>query len=395
MHIGFPYNTTIMQKRSRTARQAAEGLAQFRELMPKRPVLIGFDGFVDSIIQLVDKRQDAEHYQSVKTITQFAEKIRQAAGQSANYELVTLQRKLGGNGPIMAQAMACLGLPVIYVGAVGYPKLDPVFQQLADHAEVCGIAEPGATDAIEFADGKLMLGKTDRFSDVNPEEIEITLGLDTFYAYVARSYLIGMVNWTMLPRMNDIWQFFIDTVLPEVGGEIGRKRRLIFIDLADPEKRTEQDIDRALNLCSELNAYADLVLGLNLKEAKQVARVLDQPTSFGPDDDLEPVALSIRQRIDVHGIVIHPRHKAAAAIKDHNGKVDQATFVGPYTDEPVLSTGAGDNFNAGFCLGLLANLPLDQVLCLATAISGYYVRHGESPEFQKLIAFLRQLPTPT
>src|SRR4051812_19024726 len=82
---------------------------------PKLPAVratVGLDGFVDEIIAVVDKRQDKEKYEPVKTIDRLAEKIQKAAGQSSNYELVVTQRKLGGNGPIMANALACLGMEV-------------------------------------------------------------------------------------------------------------------------------------------------------------------------------------------------------------------------------------------------------------------------------------------
>ena len=68
--------------------------------------VIGFDGFVDNIIAVVDKRQDRDTYEPVKTIDLFGKKILKAAGESSNYELVVKQQKLGGNGPIMANALA-------------------------------------------------------------------------------------------------------------------------------------------------------------------------------------------------------------------------------------------------------------------------------------------------
>ena len=73
------------------------------------------------------------------------------------------QRKLGGNGPIMANALACLGLHVTYLGCLGYPEIDPVFRDFATRATVRSIAEAGHTDALEFDDGKLMLGKQSRW----------------------------------------------------------------------------------------------------------------------------------------------------------------------------------------------------------------------------------------
>ena len=82
-----------------------------------------------------------------------------AAGKSTNIELVNQVTKLGGNGPIMANALASFGIAVTYIGNLGYPTLHPVFEPFAKVAEVHSIAEPGHTDALEFEDGKIMLGK--------------------------------------------------------------------------------------------------------------------------------------------------------------------------------------------------------------------------------------------
>ena len=148
----------------------ASASAKLRQAIPQlksNPVLIGLDGFVDEIVAVVDKRTGLHDYSPVKTIAALAGKIQNAAGQSSNYELVVKQMKLGGNGPIMANAMASVGLPVTYIGNLGYPNLHPVFESFAEHADVISIAEPGHTDALEFDDGKLMLGKIEPVKDIN------------------------------------------------------------------------------------------------------------------------------------------------------------------------------------------------------------------------------------
>src|SRR5690349_1684337 len=85
------------------------------------PSLIGFDGFIDTILHVVDKRQSATEYTRVETIEAFGRRILDAAGKSTNIELVVQAVKLGGNGPIMANAMAAHGTPVTYCGMTGYP----------------------------------------------------------------------------------------------------------------------------------------------------------------------------------------------------------------------------------------------------------------------------------
>ena len=61
---------------------------------------------------------------------------------------------------------------------------------------------------------------------------------------------------------------------------------------------------------------------------------------------------------------------------------------GPYCECPKLTTGAGDNFNAGFVFGMIAGFPMAQTLLMGMATSGYYVRNATSPNLQELIGFL-------
>ena len=118
---------------------------------------VGLDGFVDEILHVVDKRESAEVYQRLPTIAKLADRLAAAAGKSTNVELVNQITKLGGNGPIMANALASFGMKVTYLGILGHPNLHPVFEDFARRAEVHSIAEPGTTDALEFEDGKVMI----------------------------------------------------------------------------------------------------------------------------------------------------------------------------------------------------------------------------------------------
>src|SRR5437762_13800606 len=81
-------------------------LAATGETLGGVKAVIGLDGFVDEIIQVVDKRRNHSHYDPVRTIDAMGKKICGAAGESSNYELVVKQMKLGGNGPIMATALS-------------------------------------------------------------------------------------------------------------------------------------------------------------------------------------------------------------------------------------------------------------------------------------------------
>ena len=144
-----------------------EQLQGARTRLNKSKVLVGFDGFVDTILHVVDKRESASKYTRVTRMGEFAKRINAAAGLSANFEMVTQMVKLGGNGPIMANAIGSFSAPITYAGSLGSPNLHPVFEEFSKRAAVYSISEPGYTDAIEFDDGKLMCGKHDSLAQVN------------------------------------------------------------------------------------------------------------------------------------------------------------------------------------------------------------------------------------
>ncbi len=377
-----------MTDRSAILKSAAAHLRQCKPRLADQPVTIGFDGFVDAIIDVVDKRRGVDEYTPVKTIEQFSRRIADAAGFSANYELVVKRQKLGGNGPIMANALVEFGLPVTYIGALGRPELHPVFRDFAGRAECHSVSEPGYTDCLEFTDGKLMFGKHASLRDVNPAEIDAVIGAAGFARIVSDCRLLGMVNWTMLTGASDIWRRLVDDVLPRT-----TRRQLLFIDLCDPEKRTTEDLTGALDLLGEMQAHADVVLGVNLRESVQVARVLDIDPTDDPAGMLADLAAAIRESLAIHGVVVHPRHSAAAAIRAGEG-VETGHVSAAFTRTPRLSTGAGDNFNAGFCVGLLADLPVAECVALANAASGFYVREARSGSLDEIAEFCQAMPEP-
>ena len=353
--------------------------------VPSIKATIGLDGFVDEIIAVVDKRHDGNSYEPVHTIGSLARKITAAAGQSSNYELVVKQRKLGGNGPIMANALASMGVAVTYIGNLGYPTIDPVFEPLSRRAKVFSIGEPGHTDALEFDDGKLMLGKHQTLHEVNWDNLISRVGRERLKELMDGSQLIGMVNWTMLPHMSRIWAKMLDEIIPNPE----RHKRRLFIDMADPEKRTHGDIMDALKLLQRFQDQVDVVLGLNLKESMEIADVLGLPGRKDPEDAVEDNARAIRQEMGLACVVIHPRRGAAAATEH-----ETASFAGPFVQQPKISTGAGDHFNAGFCLGRVLGFGLAESLCVGVAASGYYVRTAESPGVTDLADFIARLPPP-
>lgn len=343
--------------------------------------LIGFDGFVDEVVHVVDKRIGIEDYIRLDSMAEYGKRIAKSAGFSTNIEMVTVRQKLGGNGPIFADSLISYGAQLTYIGALGLPDIHPVFKEMVSKCRAISIADPARTDAIEFFDGKIISSKLEAFKDVNWQSIEEKVGAGRFAELIEQCDLVGFNNWTMVYYMSEIFGHIVDDVLPRLKGR--RPKPIAFFDLADPEKREKTEILRALELIGRFGGYFTVVLGLNKKEACEIAQLLGLDIQSYDEQELRPLAEYIYSKLSVDILAVHPLKEACAVSKD-----GYFCVPGPYTEKPKLTTGAGDNFNSGFVLGVATGLGLGESLLLGTSTSGFYVRHMRPPELHEMIKFL-------
>lgn len=355
-------------------------LAEHLKTIPyqNKKMIIGFDGFIDEIIHAVDKRIDSHNFTRIDTMLQFAKRIEKAAGLSTNIELFPVTEKIGGNGPIMANALSQHETMITYIGALGIPNIHPVFLGMPENTKLISIAQAGHTDALEFLDGKLMLGKMSCLNEVNYSNLIKAVGKEKLVEMLNDMDLLATVNWSMLPHMTDIWESIHDDILPLI--EVKAKKPIFFVDLADPEKREHQEIKRALDLLKSFNKVFDVVLGLNKKEAYDIASILKLADEHA---SLEVVNRKLYDYMKIYSVVIHPVDQSCTVVNNqffHD--------FGPLAKKPKLTTGAGDNFNAGFVFGLILGLNPDDALRMGMATSGFYVRQAKSPTYAELIDFM-------
>jgi len=352
-------------------------------------VLVGFDGFVDNIIDVVQQRVTNSEYTPFPTIASLGERISAAAGRSANLELVIKQSKLGGNGPIMANALCAQAHQVTVVGVLGDGALDPVFQELGRRAaKVISLGTPSVTDALEFTDGKVMLGKLQPMEKVTWTTLLAKAGgLEGVKTLFRTATGIATVNWTMTLGLTEIWRRLATEVLPGLRSD----RPRWFIDLADPAKRTRGDILEALAALGQLQRHVDIVLGLNEAECRQILDVLDVPWSAQANewDAAAEACQALQQRLGLSHVMCHLVRSAAVAWAATPARPAGAIGSnGFFEAKPLITTGAGDHFNAGFMGALLAGLEPVHCLLVGGATSGHYVRTAVSPSRAQVAEFL-------
>jgi hypothetical protein len=269
-------------------------LRAHRSAIGSKSVVAGFDGFVDTIVSPVAlRRGPGDDFTPFETISAFAERILGAAGKSTNIEFYPRMEKLGGNGPIMAGALLAAGAQVSYIGPLGRPALHPVFAALAKAATVYSLAEPAKTTAAEFTDGKLMLGQMRSLDEITYAAVVAGVGESRLVELCARADLIAVVNWTMIPHMTSLFRDMTARLLPRLSGV----SRRFFFDLCDPEKRSVRDLQEALTAIADFSPFGRVTLGLNLKEAQQVAVALGVEAAVGEDEaSLRATSAIIRQK---------------------------------------------------------------------------------------------------
>lgn len=365
-----------------TPEQTLKYLADKASQLSQKKALVGFDGFVDKIVTPIDKRQGpGEAFTPINTLQSLGERISAAANKSTNIELHLQKEKLGGNGPILANGLVAKGIPTRYIGSLGHPDIHPVFLELAKKTQAVSLCEPGITHAIECDDGKLLLGIMESLETVTYDRIIEVMGEGAFQTAVNEADLIAMVNWTMLPHLTPFFADFIEKTLKHLGS---RDQRLFFFDLADPEKRSEQDLKTALQTIKLFQSYGSVTLGLNLKESTHVLEALGHTPKEKTTDNLKWAANTIRQDLNISTVVIHPTECAVCADKH------DAYYVKGYpAEKPLIGTGGGDHFNAGFVMGQLLGLTPEDCLRIATACSGFYVRTAKSPGLNDVSQFIK------
>ncbi|MDU0206351.1 PfkB family carbohydrate kinase [Paenibacillus sp. MAH-36] len=356
-------------------------LRTHRYRLSEKFACIGFDGYVDRIVNAVKYRQNVKKYQRFDTIAEYVGHLQACAGKSGDIEIVPVAEQLGGNAPIMAQAMAKLGVNSTCIGTLGDPELHPVFSCLPERCKPMSIGEPAQTLALEFNDGKIMMGEIAPLHRVTWESVLQRPGLAELTKQYRLSDVIGIVNWSSLFALDGILQGLIQEVLPCAGERVADK--FIFVDIADPSARSRGEIQKLMETLREINTMAKVVLGLNRKEAELVYGAMGH---LYENQAQAVLADTIRKESSLYNVVIHTSSGVTGVTEAGIWEAD--VFHEP---QPYRTTGGGDHFNAGLCTGFMLDLPMAACLQLGNLTAAWFVRTGQSPSMDELIAFGERL----
>lgn len=342
--------------------------------------LIGFDGYIDTLYSVVRSRKDVEHCECYERIEEFGDRILAASHKSADIEICPIRTSLGGNAPIMANAVAALGHSTACIGHMDCGQGEDPFVKMHPACERISIGEVNRTTALEFSDGKIMMGDL-RGSGTGWQEIKERVGFDRLMNLAENCRLIGIVNWSGMFRMNEIIDgFFREILLPlqKEGNLKEQSPKDIFLDLADPTARSEEDLEMLFELLRSMTPFCRITLGMNENEALKLGEGL----GIASTDKLE-LGKEIRSALKLYQAVIHTKDGAYGFREEALEKTDNFPM-----EKPVAVTGAGDHFNAGFCAGMLEEKSLLGCLQSGQAMASFYVRNGLTADRQQLQEYM-------
>ncbi len=335
----------------------------------------GFDGFEDKIQRVVKsgRKDEVVFFPDIK---EFGVAVDKAAGKSSQFRIETRYRKLGGNSPIMANAMGFLGIQNTCMASLGYPDIRPVFREMHPIVNPISVCEPGETNALEFNDGKLMMSDMTPFNELNWDFLLERAGKDRFLRELKRATVVALVDWANLDHASDIWAGIERDLLPSLS-EPG----IFFFDIADPSRKSLEEIREVVDIIGRYRKYGEVIFGINENETIRLHQLLS-----GKDEgemSLETRINELYGFMDTDQLLVHPVDRC---ILIDGGELLKAG--GTLVKNPKISTGGGDNFNAGYCFGRMNGFSSEESMILAMGTSGSYVKYGKSPTLDELADYL-------
>ncbi len=367
-----------------------------------KKILFGFDGVLDEIYTVVSKRTSVHDYVPLKSIGEWADIVKGAAGSAANFEILEKKRSTGGFVANTAGSLLALAAPlddVTLIGGFGADGIAPPFKELFGtrfNCKMISIGAPGYTHAYEFDDGKLMMTSFASILTLDVATIVATIPEQQLVEILNKTSLFGLGYWSVTPGMSSIFRFFATKIFPSI-----RKPLELFLDLASLRKRSEGDIRDMATIINQFPEHARVTLSLNDKEATQLYEALSRRKVA---DDYPEAEISldnkglflfliemIHQYLSRCHVIIHTPKFALSIRGDTNEAGQKLVCLVPnaYTKHASFTVAAGDAFNGGVALGLLAGCTPQEMLVIGNATTSQFIRTGQRCTQEQALCLLR------
>lgn len=345
-------------------------------------ITLGLDGFVDEVWQVLAKRNSHTDYILFDKMQDFAKSVYDAGKGGYANEIIRKRRVYGGCVCNTGKAAGKLGCSLTMIGMFGKPALDPVFKEFQETYSLTSIADPAICQIFEFTDGKLMFPYVAETFDLNWQFLSNALPKEDLAA-IMDADIVSIGYWSQLPAFDELITGLCENFL------IKNRCRRIFFDFADIRKRTQESLEQTLKVLAKYNEKLPMTLSLNEHEANLLFSYMGKNFDWKNPGAVEEHIEYVRKKAGLDELIAHTPYFAAAATAGEG----TATVMQRYCEDPIITTGAGDNFNGGYLAACLGEnkLNLAQRLFVGNATTGFYIRNGYSPDKTDLIGEMERM----
>ena len=349
-------------------------------------VTFGIDGYIDEVWQIVDSRRSSDDYDLFTNMKDFAKSLYDCGHGGYAHEIIRKRRTYGGFCANTGMAAGKLGASLTLFGLFGEDGIDSAFIPLEKYCRLVSAGKPNVTQVFEFEDGKILLSHIGEMMHFNWQTMKSRIAPDILREAFTKADLIALGYWSLVPAFNEI----LSAICEEFGKESRCKR--FFFDFADIRKRDANALNDVLVLIGNLNKQMPMTLSLNENEAvilyNQFGGFFDKSPE-NADAWAETETEKVRQKIGLDELIVHtPFFAVGASASEGTAFVFQR-----HCPNPVITTGAGDNFNGGYVAASVkvGELTLRQRLVVGNATASYYVQNGHSPDKTELLAEISEM----
>ena len=337
-------------------------------------VLLGCDGFVDEVYQIVDVRKSLAEFTPLDDMRSFGELVAKRSGGGLGLEIVPKRRCSGGFTPNTGRIPAFLGLKPTLVGLYGREKIDPAFEEFTENCNLVSLGNSAVTLVFEFSNGKVLLSDLKSVANFTWKDFVASFPGGELAGLFAGVDILGLGYWSLTP---DFDHFLTGMVSQYTDAKPPRR---MFFDFADIKKKSNESFFESLQLMRNFNGKIPMTMSLNEHEGAELlsrfgVACKEDPQTMAPD------LATVRKEIGIDELVIHTPHFAVASTASEGEGVAMQAFQ----KNVIRTAGAGDSFNGGYVSASLGDLNLKERLVVANAATAFFVTHATAPTKQELI----------
>jgi len=340
--------------------------------------VVGFDGYIDHIRQLVGERKSPRMYDEIEDFDTVREMFAHASSteKTLQFEWVESKRLPGGHTAHAGQVLTEIGYDLRLLGYFGQP-IQAEFEDAFPDADLLSLGQPTVTEYVQFEDGKFLFTESRKHQALNWETLCEYVPLDDMVSYLEEIDIVSIGGWPLIPEISTIWEGLGQQVYPRLdsppsdvlvlANEIGRLR--------------ETTLRSDLESLSALDNRIPVTVVTTGEQSDNLSDVLLDSSSG--QQSLPSRAEALRDVIGVSRLAITASRESTLASADNSFRIRA-----PRITDPAEEGTFEDHFTAGLALGLAEGVSDASTLVLGSALGGYFKQYQEPPSFEELQRFL-------